>query len=81
MFILTCGIIIILYIFLSGGFWDACASKRKMNDDSHLDSEGGRVEGFFGYCGRYIGGMFKVSALMIPLYFSAFLLWVIFIAY
>ena len=81
MFILTCGIIIILYIFLSGGFWGCLRDQRgRRMDDSTLVSRGNRMERFFGYCGRYFGGMFKVGVLMIPLYLFAFLLWLIFIA-
>ena len=81
MFILACGIIILIYIFLSGGFWGCLRDQnRKRVDDSTLVSRGSRMESFFSYCGRYCGGMLKVGLLMIPLYLFAFLLWLIFIA-
>jgi hypothetical protein len=81
MFILTCGIIIILYIFLSGGFWGCLREqKRKRTGDSTLVPMGNRMERFFGYCGRHFGGMFRAGVLMVSLYLFAFLLWVIFLA-
>ncbi len=81
MFILTSILIIIAYIFLSGGFWGVLRdqAKRRVKDTPTVTSGSG-TEGFFAACGKYFGGMFKIGLLMIPLYLFAFLIWLIFIA-
>lgn len=80
-FACACGIIVLIYIFLSGGFWECLRDhRRKGMDDSTLIPAGSRMERFFGYCGKYCGGMLKVGLLMIPLYLFAFLLWLILVA-
>ncbi len=71
MFILICGVAIVVFIFLSGGFWGMlCDGVRKNGQDS-------RMERFFGYCGRYFWGMFKISLFMIALYFIALFLFLL----
>ena len=65
MFILVCGAAMAAFIFLSGGFWGMLRDKVKSR------GQNSRMERFFGYCGKYFWGMFKISLLMIVLYFVA----------
>lgn len=66
-FFLLCGLIVLLFIFISGGFWGILRDevKKRVSDS--------KAERFFGYCGRYFWRMFKVSLLLAVLYFFAFL--------
>lgn len=65
MFILVCGMVILAFIFLSGGFWGI------LRDEVKKRVKNSRMERFFGYCGKYFWGMFKISLFMIILYFIA----------
>ena len=75
MFILVGGIITAAYLFLSGGFWGILGDqvkKKRITIPAELPEN--TLEKFFGYCGKYFGGMLKISLLMIPLYLFAFLM-------
>ncbi len=79
MFILMCIVVVVLFIFLSGGFWGILRDQVKRKGLSHQTSPSeNRMEKFFGYCGKHFWGMFKIGLLMIPLYLFAFLLALIF---
>lgn len=79
MLILVCGIIIAVYLFLSGGFWGILRDQVKKKEVAiPADLPESTLEKFFGYGGRYFGGMLKIALLMIPLYLLAFLLVMIF---
>ena len=67
-FILVCGLVILAFIFLSGGFWGILRDKTKNK------LRNSNVERFFGYCGKYFWGMFKIWLFMIVLYVIALLL-------
>jgi hypothetical protein len=74
MFILACGTILVIYLFLSGGFWGILRDQVKRRLSTPADIAENNMEKFCGYCGRYFGGMLKIALLMIPLYLLAFLL-------
>jgi len=75
MFILVVGIIVAIYLFLSGGFWGILRDQVKKKELSvSTDLPENTLEKFFGYGGRYFGGMLKIALLMIPMYLLAFLL-------
>ena len=79
MFLLVCGIVIVIYLFLSGGFWGSLRDQLKRKKFSTpTDPPETNLEKFFGYSGRYFGGMLKIALLMIPLYLLAFMLVTIF---
>jgi len=65
MFILVCGVAMVVFIFLSGGFWGI------LRDGVKNSGQNSRMQRFFGYCGKYFWGMFKISLFMIVLYFIA----------
>ncbi len=67
MFVLVCVIVIFAFIFLSGGFWRILRDGVKKRDGSPV------MERFFGYCGKYFWGMFKIAILLSVFYFFAFL--------
>ncbi len=78
-FLLVCGIVIVIYLFLSGGFWGSLRDQLKKKElSTTADPPESNLEKFFGYGGRYFGGMLKIALLMIPLYLLAFLLVTIF---
>ncbi|MCK4224027.1 MAG: hypothetical protein KAX39_02525 [candidate division Zixibacteria bacterium] len=62
-FILVCGIAMVVFIFLSGGFWGM------LRDGVKKSGRNSRMEKFFGYSGKYFWGMFKISLFLIGLYF------------
>jgi len=68
MFILVCGLAMLVFIFLSGGFWGTLRDLIKNREQNS------KMEIFFGYCGKYFWGMFKISLFMIVLYFIALFL-------
>ena len=68
MFILVCGVVVVAYIFLSGGFWGV------LRDEARTRSRSPKMERFFGYCGKYFWKMFKVALFVGALYFAALLL-------
>jgi len=68
MFILVCGMAMVAFVFLSGGFWGTLRDRVKNKGPNS------RIERFFGYCGKYFWGMLKISILMIVLYFIALFL-------
>ncbi len=68
MFILVCGVVVVAYIFLSGGFWAV------LRDQAKNRTRGFKAERFFGYCGKYFWRMFKVALVLGVLYFVALLL-------
>ncbi len=72
MFILSCGLGLLVFIFLSGGFWGVLRDRVK---NQGLNS---RMERFFGYCGKYFWGMFKIFLFLLVLYLIAFFVFVIF---
>lgn len=65
MFMLVCGIAMVAFIFLSGGFWGM------LRDGVKSRGQDSRMERFFGYCGKYFWRMFRISLFMIVLYFIA----------
>lgn len=65
MFILVCALVVVAYIFLSGGFWGV------LRDEAKNRSEGSKMERFFGYCGKYFWKMSKVALVLGVLYFAA----------
>jgi hypothetical protein len=65
-FTLVCGLLVIVFIFLSGGFWGILREKIVGG------TENSTMERFFAYCGRYFWGMLKISLLLAVLYFLAF---------
>lgn len=72
MFILVCGIAMVAFIFLSGGFWGM------LRDGVKSRGQDSRMERFFGYCGKYLWRMFKISLFMIVLYFIALFIFLFF---
>jgi len=65
MFILVCGVAMVVFIFLSGGFWGM------LRDGVKNRGQNSRMEIFFGYCGKYFWCMFKIWLFMIVLYLIA----------
>jgi hypothetical protein len=66
--IFACGMVILVFIFLSGGFWGI------LRDDVRNGAQNRRMERFFGYCGGYFWGMFKIALFLGFCYFIAFIL-------
>lgn len=79
LFFLLCGIAVVVFIFLSGGFWGILRDQiRKRDENFPAEPSRPRMERFFGYCGKYFWGMFKIGLFMIVLYLVALLLFLIF---
>ena len=79
LFILLGGIAVIVFIFLSGGFWGILRDQiKKRTENFGTEQSGTRGEKFFCYCGKYFWGMFKIGFFMIVLYLAALLLFLIF---
>jgi hypothetical protein len=79
MLILAGGIIIAVYLFLSGGYWGVLRDHVKMRKlDIPPNPQENMLEKYFGYCGKYFAGMLKISLLMVPLYLFALLIVLIF---
>jgi hypothetical protein len=77
-FILICFIAVLVFIFLSGGFWGVLRDRIKRREEYlQMNSSKTRLESFFGYCGKYFWGMFKIALMLIPFYLMAFLLFLI----
>ncbi|NIN00629.1 MAG: hypothetical protein GTO24_21850 [candidate division Zixibacteria bacterium] len=64
--VLVCVIVVLAFIFLSGGFWGILRDGAKKREESPV------MERFFGYCGKYFWGMFKIAILLSVFYFFAF---------
>ncbi len=73
-FILACGMVMLSFIFLSGGFWGI------LRDEIRNNGQNRRVERFFGYCGKYFWGMFKISLFLGFCYLIAFVLFLFYSA-
>lgn len=77
-FVLICFIAVFLFVFLSGGFWGILRDRiKRREEDLQMNSSKTRMEGFFGYCGKYFWGMLKIALMLIPFYLMAFLLFLI----
>ena len=70
---LVCFLAVIVFIFLSGGFWGI------LRDQSQGDEGNSKIERFFGYCAKYFWGMFKIALLLILFYLMAFFLYLFFV--
>jgi len=68
LFMLACAAIVLVYIFLSGGFWGI------LRDQGRNATQGSRMGRFFGYCGNYFWRMFRVTILLAVLYVVALIL-------
>jgi hypothetical protein len=78
-FVPICFIAVFVFIFLSGGFWGVLRDRIKRSEvNLQMNPSKTRMEGFFGYCGKYFWGMFKIGLMLIPFYLMAFLLFLIF---
>jgi hypothetical protein len=71
LYFLVCFLAVIVFIFLSGGFWGI------LRDQSQGNS---KIERFFGYCAKYFWGMFKIALFLILFYLIAFFLYLFFVA-
>ncbi len=65
-FTLVCGLLVIVFIFLSGGFWGI------LREEIVGPTGNSTMERFFAYCGRYFWSMLKISLLLAVLYFLTF---------
>jgi len=74
MFILVSFLVIVVFIFLSGGFWGI------LRDETKQKERGLKIERFFGYCPKYFWGMFKIALLSVGFYLVAFFLFLFFLA-
>lgn len=74
MFFLVSFLALIVFIFLSGGFWGI------LQDQAKKKEENSKIERFFGYCPRYFWGMFKIALLLLLFYLMAFFLFLFFLA-
>jgi hypothetical protein len=70
---LVCFLAVIVFIFLSGGFWGI------LRDRSQGDEGNSKIERFFGYCAKYFWGMFKIALLLTLFYLVAFFLYLFFV--
>jgi hypothetical protein len=73
MFFLVSFLAIIVFIFLSGGFWGI------LKDQSRNKEGNSKIERFFGYCARYFWGMFKIALLLVVFYLIALFLFLFFL--
>jgi hypothetical protein len=73
MFLLVSFLAMIVFIFLSGGFWGI------LKNQSGNKEENSKIERFFGYCARYFWGMFKIALLLIVFYLIALFLFLFFL--
>jgi len=79
LFLLFCIMGVIVFIFLSGGFWGVLRDQvKKRSGDFSIDPSMTRMERFFGYCGKYFWGMLKIGLFMIIPYLKALLLFLLF---
>jgi hypothetical protein len=77
--VLICFIAILVFIFLSGGFWGILRDRIKRREENlQMNPSKTRMESFFGHCGKYFWGMFKIALMSIPFYLMAFLLFLVF---
>ncbi len=70
---LVCFLAVIVFIFLSGGFWGI------LRDQSQGKEGDSKIERFFGYCAKYFWGMFKIALFLILFYLIAFFLYLFFV--
>ncbi len=74
MFILVCGLAILVFIFLSGGFWGM------LSDEVKKRGQNSRMERFFGSCGKYFWEMSKISLFVGVLYLVTLFLFMFIVA-
>jgi hypothetical protein len=74
LYFLVCFLAVIVFIFLSGGFWGI------LRDQSQGNEGNSKIERFFGYCAKYFWGMFKIALFLILFYLIAFFLYLFFVA-
>jgi len=74
MFFLVSFLVIMVFIFFSGGFWGI------LRDESKRKERNSKIERFFGYCVRYFWGMFRIALLLAALYLIAFFLFLFIVA-
>ena len=70
---LVCFLAVIVFIFLSGGFWGILRDRSQGNEGNS------KIERFFAYCAKYFWGMFKIALLLILFYLMAFFLYLFFV--
>ena len=70
---LVCFLTVIVFIFLSGGFWGVLRDQTQGNEGNS------KMERFFGYCAKYFWGMFRIALLLILFYLVAFFLYLFFV--
>jgi hypothetical protein len=93
MFFLVSFLVIMVFIFFSGGFWgilrDGTKKKEVFVDRASSPAqpvfqrpqeENLKIQRFFGYCARYFWGMFRIALLLVALYLIALLLFLFFMA-
>ena len=68
LFMLACAAIVLVYIFLSGGFWGI------LRDQAKKVAPGSKMERSLGYCVRYFWRMFRVTLFLGVMYFLVLLL-------
>jgi hypothetical protein len=73
MFFLISFLVIIIFIFFSGGFWGVLRDQAKKKEGNQ------RIEKFFGYCAKYFWGMFKITLLLLAFYLIAIFLFLFFL--
>lgn len=71
-FVLVCCLLVVAFIFLSGGFWGL------LRDDLAKRPALSRLERFFGYAGKHFWGMLKIWLFLVVLYLMAFLSFLVF---
>jgi hypothetical protein len=74
MFFLVSFFAVIVFIFLSGGFWGI------LRDQSKREERNLNLERFFGYCAKYFWGMFRIALFLVAFYLIVFFLFLFFLA-
>jgi hypothetical protein len=71
-FFFLCGIGMLVFIFLSGGWWGV------LRDKIRGLKEVFSMERYFGYCGKYFWAFFKLSLVLLVLYLAVLLVYMLF---
>lgn len=79
MFLLVSFLAIIIFVFLSGGFWGVLRDEIKKKEGNPKDASHLRIERFFGYCAKYFWGMFKITLVLLAFYLIAIFLFLLFL--
>jgi hypothetical protein len=79
MFFLVSFLIIIIFIFFSGGFWGILRDEAKKKEGNPKDASHLRIERFFGYGAKYFWGMFKITLVLFAFYLVAIFLFLFFL--